>query len=269
MGEVSQDEMLRTLRLLIPTGSLNQVQYAEISEIGRSVDLLDVMVELRRQGLFFVTGIYKRLDIKDQRELQSIIVSIQNNFQVNRFFRYNNTRRLRIKDSLATCTLLSENLRLRLTVPPAERRIQQEELIPLTISFVKKDDYSKLLPTENIVEILQELKVKGDLPCINGVTLKFLTTTRRIADTVFIRIESEEEEEHVSTVLQELGNTEVSTLVEKQFLCLLSIWAQAFSHVDERNREIHILDNDIIARDILTNGRSTNHITNRMGPLLN
>lgn len=127
------------------------------------------------------------------------------------------------------------------------------------------DENSRLLPTDMLIKMLQELKIREELPSTKGIVFKYLTTHRRLSDKVVIRLADENDENRISQLLESFGNSDIQSLLEKNVLCYTSVWSEAYT---ERHNELFLLDSNIIKHDILLNETAVNHISNRMGPIM-
>ena len=137
-----------------------------------------------------------------------------------------------------------------------------------SIKFNKSMNYQRYLPTEFIIEILQELKIKGSLSKINGIYSHYLSTQRMIDTSTTIRIFNHTTEREISTDLKDLGNSDIEILVERQLLANMNVWAQLYRSTNPDNSFVYIMDTNIAARDILSNGTNSSSSLNRLGPKL-
>ena len=268
MKQYSKDDLTYIMKAVVPVSELTQISYIEISKVGNSVDLLDILIELRRRKLNFIVSAVNRLSILDGIPMQSYILGIQNRHELQRLIYSLRKHRgkLKIQDAICPIQEIKSDVKMRLTLPPADVLVRNENLLPQCIEFTKNSNYQEYLPTECLLEILQELKVKNALDKINGICITFNVSTRTIGEKGLIRFSSREDEQFLIQILRELGNENVETMLEKQILVSIEIWSQAFKMNNVENNPAYILSHNLVECDLLTNGRDIYSFLNRLGP---
>lgn len=266
----STEDIVYYIKQLTKTSDLNQTKFIEISQTGNGINLLDIVNELRKNKLNFIVSIAQRLSIKEGLLMQSFIVGIKNLTEFHNFRRsLLKTRNfLKIQDARCCVNFLDDDIKLDMVLPPIDLDIKGLDLLPTCIKFIKGNNYQKFLPSEFLIEILQELKIKGALAKLNGVSSRYLTTPRMIDSPVIIRLLSQVDENEITKTLKELGNDDIEILEEKQILTTLEIWSQLYRSSNADNTFAYIMDNNILSRDILSNGLNPSSLFNRLGPKL-
>jgi hypothetical protein len=264
----STEDVSFVIKQLTKTTEFNKIAYFEISKAGLGIDMLDIVNELRRNKISFLTSIIQRTSIEYGHRLQSFIVSIVNQREVSDLLHilYRSNGILRIKDSTCRVKLISGDLKCAFAYPSADLPVLNADKLPSSIKFTLNARYHKFLPSVLLVEILQEFKVKEIIANINGLSLKYLSTPRLIDNTVILRMASDEHESLIENVLSYLGNTDIETLLETQILAHLDIWAQISRTHTTGNLLCYVLSHNLLSNDLFTNGREINALLNRLGP---
>lgn len=264
----STEDVSFVIKQLTKTTDFNNMSYFEISRAGLGIDLLDVVNELRRNNINFMTSIIQRISIDYGHPLQSYIVAINNKREVSEFlnvlYRFNGV--LRIKDSSCLVRLIHGPLKCAFSFPSMDLPIVNADRLPTCMKATLNRRYHKFLPSVLLVEILQELKVKDVLNNINGLTLKYLSTPRLTDSTVILRLANESCETEIENALTYLGYSDIETLIEAQILAHQDIWAQISKSQTADNSFCYILSHNLLSNDLLTNGREVNALLNRLGP---
>jgi len=266
----SSEDVSFIIKQLTKGKDLNQISYLEISRAGYGIDMLDIVNELRRNKINFLTSIIQRISIIYGHPLQSFIVSIQSHSEVVDFMKVisRNKGILKIKDSNCRVKQFLDPFKFALVCLPIDTEVINANRLPLCMKYTLSQKYHRFLPSVLLVEILQELKVKNELTKINGLSIKYLSTPRLIDDTVIIRLTSEMYEKDLDNVLNDLGNSSIETLIESQILAHTDIWDQVSKCLNAENSLIYVLDQNLLGNDVLTNGRDIYSPLNRLGPRL-
>ena len=122
--------------------------------------------------------------------------------------------------------------------------------------------YNKFFPSERLMEIIIECDAINILNLVDGIVLDFKHSTRMLNDEMFISIFKQQELPKLQRILTDMGNTDVSFMEGTLFLMDKSIWCRQRSL--ESNEWINVVDQNLMQKNIITNGLDINNIRNSL-----
>lgn len=255
--ELINNSAINAVKLLTSNQSMKQINFFKVSDVPNRLKLYDIMIKLQKDcKLNFITCIYK---CQSQSNIRSFIVACRNAAEFNAFIARGDM--MVIKGYHLKIEASRRPLGINLVKIPEEMKKHVDELSRV-ISYDAATSYSKVFPTERILEILIEMQhdewiVNG----MDGISIKYNHHERKLGDKVIILVDKTVDYNAVSRFLMEYGNKNIKNWSTKMIITFKFMWQRENVYeINELEEAIYVLTKELLERDMLSNDRNFNDI---------
>jgi hypothetical protein len=165
--ELMTNSAINAVKLLTSNQSMKETFYFQILDVPNRLKFYDIMVNLQKeQKLNFITNVFRCMQ---NNNIQNLIVACRNSSEFNNFVR--RCDRIIVKGYHLKVVESSRPIVANLVKVPVDLRHAVRDLSRI-LSFNASTSYSKVFPTERILEILLEMEAAGLISVVSWRTGK-------------------------------------------------------------------------------------------------
>ncbi|KAL7032683.1 hypothetical protein ACKWTF_007382 [Chironomus riparius] len=248
---------INVAKLLTTNQSMKETYFIRISDIPKRLKLYDIIIKLQKEyKLNFITNVHRS---RSSRNIGNLVIGCRNTGEYKAFMARGDA--IMVRGYWLTIEESRRPIGVNLVKVPEELKSDVKELSRV-ISFEAANSYSKVFPTERILEILLEMEADEWITNgIDGIWLKYIHHDRKLHDKVILSLDETISYNAISRFLMEYGNRDLKKRALRIIMSYKSIWKRENVYeVHENDEAIYILTKDLLDKDMLSNLNNFNSI---------
>ncbi|KAL7033757.1 hypothetical protein ACKWTF_007713 [Chironomus riparius] len=255
--ELMNSSAINAVKLLTSNQAMKETYFIKISDVPNRLKLYDIVMNLQKTfKLNFITNIHR---CNSTNNIHSVLIGCRNAAEVRAFISHGDAimikgYRLKIEES-------KRPVGVNLVKVPEELKKEVKHLSRV-MSFKAAYSYSKVFPSERIIEILLEMEADAwILSGLKGIWLKYIHHERKLDDKVIISVDEIVGFNAISRFLVEYGNSETKNRSSRIIMTYKCLWQREnIYEINEEEDAIYSLTPDLLQKDMLTKGNNFNNI---------
>ena len=245
------------VKMMTSNQVMKETHFFMIEDIPKCIKLSDVMTHLQKTcKLNFVTYIQNSLESHNMR---SILIACRNTTEFESFKR--NHGRLNIKGFILKIEESTRPLSIN-HVKFSEEMDQDVKELSRVISFKASHGYSKVFPSERMLEILLEMRAEEwMMHGIEGIWLKYSHHKRELEDSMSLFMSNIVSFRQASSVLKEYGNRNIEKRSTRTVVTFRNLWKrEEIIEMSEMEEPVYKLTRELLSKDMITRNYNFNNI---------
>ena len=255
--ELMNNSAINAVKLLTSNQAMKETNFIKISDVPNRLKLYDIVIKLQKDfKLNFITNVHR---CNSTNNIRYLVIGCRNNAEVRAFMSRGDSimikgYRLKIEES-------RRPVGVNLVKVPEEMKKDVKHLARV-MSFKAAYSYSKVFPTERIIEILLEMEAdEWLLSGLNGIWLKYIHHERKLDDKVIISVDEIVSFNTISRFLIEYGNSETKNRSSRIIMTYKCMWQrESVYEINEDEDAIYSLTRDLLQKDMLSIENNFNNI---------
>lgn len=236
---------------------MKETHFFRVEDVPKCIKMSEILTHLQKNcKLNFMTFIQNSLETHNMR---SILIACRNTTEFENFKR--NHGIINIKGFILRINESSRHLSINHVKFSKELEHDVKELSRV-ISFKASEGYSKVFPSERMLEILLELSAEEwMIQGIEGIWLKYNHHSRELEDNMSLLVSNIISFSRASSILREYRNQDIEKRSTRTVLTFRNLWKrEEIIEMNESEEPVYILTRELLSKDMITRSYNFNNI---------